>query len=291
MRSGSRQRRNYYEVFLLVGAGNGHGRLFLHLCAVALGGEDGVDELRLLTQLLECELRGHLLALLLAVAVALAAFDALDDHLVAECGAALLVFLLIEQSEFHAHAVLLRPLQQLRLEVYFLIGHLVDVDHLLQDAVLHEAHAGVVAPIEIDSSDECLEGVATHVAVVALSAAVGENEFVDTHFLSQSSERFALHEFRACIGEKSLALAGEVFEDDITYDGIENGIAKELQSFVVDGFSFLVAACDALVEQCRLVEFNVVRIKSDDSVQRHIKLLVLAERELYAIEKITQHTS
>ena len=57
--------------------------------------------------------------------------------------------MLLLERKLYLHAVLLRPLNELALEVDLLIGHLVYVDHLVENALLYEPHAGVVAAVEV----------------------------------------------------------------------------------------------------------------------------------------------
>ena len=111
-------------------------------------------------------LRGILLTLLLGITCTYASLQALDKHLSGEDWTLVLVALLLHIAELHLHTVLLAPLQQFRLEVDFLISHLIDIDELGQDAVLHKTHTSIVATIEIDGSHKGFKGVATKVAVV-----------------------------------------------------------------------------------------------------------------------------
>ena len=80
-------------------------------------------------------------------------------------------------------------------------------------------------------------------------------------------------------------------EHDITYYSIEYRIAQKLQSLVVDGTSFFVASGNTLMEQCLLVEGDIVGIEPQDIIKGRKKLLLLAERELYAINDVVNpHT-
>ena len=79
--------------------------------------------------------------------------------------------------------------------------------------------------------------------------------------------------------------------DDVAHDGIEDGVAKKFEPLIVHWLPFLVAVHDALVHQGHLVITDIVGIESDDLVQRQIKLLILAERELYPVNNVIQHTS
>ena len=98
------------------------------------------------------------------------------------------------------------------------------------------------------------------------AATIGKNEFVDAHLLSKPTQRVALYELRACVREKSLALAREMFEYDVTDDGIEDGVAQEFQPLIVNWFPLFVTSCNALVKQCCLVIVNLSRIESYDFV-------------------------
>ena len=92
---------------------------------------------------------------------------------------------LLLHIELHLDAVLLGPLQELRLEVNLLIGHLVDIDHLGQDTFLHEAHHGIIALIQIDCTNQGLKGIASHIAVMRTLGGVALNEFSESHLLCQ----------------------------------------------------------------------------------------------------------
>ena len=105
-----------------------------------------------------------------------ASFHALNDYLILKDRTAALVFGLTYLLEVHTHTVLLSPLQELRLEVHLLVGHLVDIDELRQYALLHEAHASVVTSVEINGSDKCLESIAAHVAVMRCGVVGGFDE-------------------------------------------------------------------------------------------------------------------
>ena len=90
----------------------------------------------------------------------------------------------------------------------------------------------------------------------------GEHQVVDAHGLCQSVERVALNDFGTSVCKESFALAREMPEDNIADNSVKNGVAEELQSFVVDFLSFRVAVGDALVHQCHLIITNVVRKNS-----------------------------
>jgi hypothetical protein len=77
----------------------------------------------------------------------------------------------------------------------------------------------------------------------------------------------------------------------MSHHRIENGIAQEFQTLIVQRLAFVIALADALVHERLTVILDVVRIKTEYLVKRRKKLLILAERELYSIYKIIQHIS
>ena len=254
------------EILLLGGVGHSLYRLLFHLGAIGLGRKDLVDKLRLAAQLLERELGGELLALLLAVALAVASVDALDNHAVVKHRATVAVDLLAEQFKTYVDPVLLTPFEELALEVHLFISQLVDVNHLAKDTLLHEVHTSLVTLVEIDGTDECFKSVAAQIAVVRGTMTVGENELIDAHLLRQLVEGVTLNEFGTGIGKKSLALAGEMMVHDVAHNGIENGIAEKLEPLVVDGLALAVAVHDALVHERHLVVVDMAGIKAENGV-------------------------
>ena len=107
-----------------------------------------------------------LLAFFLGIAFAYTALNALQEHLRRENRSPVAFASLLQQFERDADLVLLSPLNQLAFEVDFFIGDGVHTDVFIQNAALHELHAAVIAPVQINGSDECFKGIATHVAVV-----------------------------------------------------------------------------------------------------------------------------
>ena len=94
----------------------------------------------------------------------------------------------------------------------------------------------------------------------------GEDEIVDAHLHGQFVECVALHEFRSSVGEESLTLTGKMTIDDVSYRSVEDGVAQELQSLVVDGFAFFVSVHDTLVHQRQFIIADVAGIYTDDMV-------------------------
>ena len=74
--------------------------------------------------------------------------------------------------------------------------------------------------------------------------------------------------------------------DNVANHSIEDGVAQEVQTLVVHWLAFLVATSHALVQQCLLVERQVVRVEAQYLVECRKKLLLLSERELYMVNDI-----
>ena len=176
--------------------------------------------------------------------------------------------MLLLERKLYLHAVLLRPLYELALEVDLLIGHLVYVDHLVENALLYEPHAGVVAAVEVERTHKGLEGVAAHVRVVGRRASVRQDELRYAHLLSQTVQGLTLHELGARVGEEALSLAGKMAIDDVAHGSVEHSVAQKLQALVVHGLALGVAFEQALVHERELVERDVVRVDPNDVVER-----------------------
>ena len=115
---------------------------------------------------------------------------------------------------------------------------------------------------------------------------VRHNEAAYAYFVGQAVKGVALYNLASCAGEEAFALAFKVAEHYVAHDGVEDCVAEELEPLVVDEPPLGVALVGAAVQQRLLVDVDVVGIKSEYCVQRRIKLLFLAERELHAVNKV-----
>ena len=244
-----------------------------------LGGREADGEFAVLANPIESFAGSVLLAFLLGIALSAAALRAGNDDDGTEYGGGivLLAFLTVEVD---ADAVFLSPFDEFTLVVDVGVGRLVDVDQLVHDSLLDEAHAVAVAAVEVDGTDEGFEGIAVDVVVVGLGLEVGDDELVEARVLGQLVERLALDDVAARVGEEAFGLLGEVLEDDVTHDGAEYGVAEEFQPLVVDALALLLHS-HRLVQHGYLVGADVTRIESQYLAERTVKLPVLEERELY----------
>ena len=165
---------------------------------------------------------------------------------------------------------------------------------MLQYALLHKFHAGIIAAVEINGTYKSLERIAVdEIVVMGFHLVRHHYQLVDTHLTCQFAKCVTCHKFAACVGEKSFTLARKMLVDNVTYYSIEHSIPKKLKALIVHRLSFLVAAAHALVHQGCLVKVDVARIKARDAVKSGKKLLFLSEREPYFVYDVTliQHTS
>jgi hypothetical protein len=107
-----------------------------------------------------------LLSLLFGITRSLLTCNSFEHHLETEDGTTLLVLLLLQHAELHTNTVLLRPLQELRLEVDLLKGHLVEVNILAKYLILEERQTSIVATIEIDGANKCLKGISFYITIM-----------------------------------------------------------------------------------------------------------------------------
>ena len=236
---------------------------------------------------LERHLCGVLLGFLFGVARTCSCGKSFYLYLRLEHGVVFVVDELFDEFERYFHLVLLAPFDELRFEVHLLARHLLQVDVVLEYLLLHELLASVVPLVEVDGTDEGLERVTIHVAVVRGRAGGILHELVQPDFHGQLVERFALYDLGAGVGQEAFALAFEVPEDDVAHDCIENGVAQELQAFVVQRPSLFRAERGRLVEQGLLVDFQVAGKEAQDAVETKIRLPFLVEQEPYSVYLVT----
>ena len=146
-----------------------------------------------------------------------------------------------------------------------------------------ELLATTVALIHVDCADEGFESVAIHVVVVRCRADIVFHQFVQANFNGKFIQCLTLHDFRTGIGQETFTLPLETFEKDIRHDGIQDGVAQELQAFIVQRAAALGAYEGGFVQHGLLVVLYAARKKAQDAVKTKIRLSVLAEQEPYFV--------
>ena len=82
-----------------------------------------------------------------------------------------------------------------------------------------------------------------------------------------------------------------MMENDFAHNSSKDSISKELKALVVERRSALRVSGHRLVHQRFLIEAYLVGIEAQHITKSATKLLVLAEREPYPVNEITQHIS
>ena len=104
--------------------------------------------------------------LLLAVAVGFAGIEPSQVNGSAEYGVIVFVSTGVHKRIFDGDVVLLCPFYQSGLEVLLGLDEVIEVEVFLNQAVDDESAATFIALVEIYGTNDCLEGIAAHVAVV-----------------------------------------------------------------------------------------------------------------------------
>ena len=209
-----------------------------------------------------------------------------DNNLCIEERRTVFCLCLVEQDILERDLMFLTPLQQLALEIHFLVSQFVDVDKASHYLLLDEGLAMAVSSVKVDGTDEGFEGIARKIAVVRLVMFVSADEFVETYLCSKSSERFPLHNLASSIRQEAFSLTREVMIDNLAYDSTQDGIAKELEALVVQAVPFFVLGEHRLVHQRFLIDADVARIEAQHFMKNAIKLLILAERQPYSVYQV-----
>ena len=150
---------------------------------------------------------GKLLALLLGISEARAKLQSLDAYTATEGGAVGTYGVLIHKFKYDIELRLLAPLDELTLEIVILLGHLININMLTYEPILEEPIAPRIATVEIDSTNECLEGISRDETVVRAVDVGRLNELYQSCLLGNTVESTALYHLAAYRSEKSLFLA------------------------------------------------------------------------------------
>ena len=130
--------------------------------------------------------------------------------------------------------MLLAPFKEFALEVHLLTGNLVDVYVAMQYLFYDEALAAGIPSVQIDSTYERLECITCQIAVVRLVVVVTADELVETYLYCQLAERFSLDNLATSVRQEAFTLAWKMMEDYFTHYGVQDSIAQELQTFIVE---------------------------------------------------------
>ena len=92
-----------------------------------------------------------------------------------------------------------------------------------------------------------------------------------------------MYDLGTCVCQETFPFSFETFIDNISYDGVEDGVTQKLQSLVVQRTSLLGADGRLLMQERLFVDLDIVRIKSEYPVKTKIRLSIPVEQEPYLI--------
>ena len=178
--------------------------------------------------------------------------------------------------------LLLRPLYEGRLEVGVVFGKLVElaVYYLGENIPL-----GIfVAAVKVDGADEGFHCIAVDVIVVGMRMARLAYVFVDAEAQAQLVKVFSLYDFGACVGQKTFVALGKTAEQQIAHHTGQYGIAQILKALIVNVLPISVNGLRRAVNKRLVVVTQIPRVEADDITEKHIKLPLMRERELYDMD-------
>ena len=108
--------------------------------------------------------------------------------------------------------------------------------------------------------------------------AVGVDKLIQSNLYGHLSQCLTLHNPAPCRGKETFTFPLELMKYDLSHNGIQDGIAQELQPFVVDGSSPVALGRHGSMHQGLLIVLYVVRIESQNVIKRAIKPFFLSER-------------
>ena len=175
------------------------------------------------------------MALFLGVAFGGGYLSPFYHHGVGELLALAVAVVFADEGELYVGLVLLSPLEQQALEVFFHSCGARDVDVALVHQSAYELVAAAEASVKVDGAYEGFKGVAAEVAVVGGGAVleVGAQQGQESYVACDASEVFALYEFAAHGAEEAFVAGGVVVVKYVADNGFYHCIAEVLEALVV----------------------------------------------------------
>ena len=181
---------------------------FVLLQADVAGCHDAARQFLIAAHTLECLLGCVLLALLLRETGSLSGFDVLQQGVALERHGVFLSRHFGLRGELDVNAVLLAPLDEFALVVFLAAGQILEVEVLVDDALLEEAEAVAVTTVKVNGTDKGFERVPGEVAVVRCAVDFAFYQPVESDFFGDLIERIALYDFASRRGEEAFRLLG-----------------------------------------------------------------------------------
>ena len=184
-------------------------------------------------------------------------------------------------DEAYGVVVLLAPLYKAALEVGLLLEQRAGAQVVAEYAVDEQAVDEIVSLIEVYSPHHRLECVAVDMFLREARRRVCYDVGVEFEAFGHLVERLPRYHLRAQLREETLVLVGELDEQIVRRDALDDGVTQKLQSFVVYLAAVVERDRGRLVYECELVELDVVRNESEHVVDGGVELAVLAETAAY----------
>ena len=120
----------------------------------------------------------------------------------------------------------LTPFYQHTFEVPLLLRHLINIDIILEDFLLQETIAIMVAAIKIYRSQESFKGIAIHEAIVrCCNGTCMLDKRVKPNICCKLIKRTSAYNFTSQIGQKALLLITVMLIKNICNNGTEHSIS------------------------------------------------------------------
>ena len=161
--------------------------------------------------------------------------------------------------------------------------------------MFHEILAISIASIQINRPNQCFESIASHITVMRRMTGCELDQLGQSNLFSEKVQRFARYNLGAGVGQETFPFSFKLPINEITNNGIQDGIPQELQSLVVHQTALIRLDGRRFMEQSLLIDMNVMRIKTQYLIKTKIRLLLPTEKKSYTIyqiaKRLIQHIS
>ena len=174
--------------------------------------------------------------------------------------------------------VFLAPFDQAAFEIGLRFGKFFERQVVAVEPVDQKAVDEIVSLIEIDGAHHGFEGISVDVFLgQGRAVSVQDDKPVESDLPGDRIERLPRYDFRPQFGHEPFVAVGKFDVEVIGCDGFDDGVSEVFEPFVVDLPAVLQYQRSRLVNQSQLVEFDVVRDKTEQIVDRTVECPVGAE--------------
>ena len=146
---------------------------------------------------------------------------------------------LFQHLERSAFLVLLRPFEELALEVDIGLLQLLHVDVDVDDAVDDDVFGEVEAAVKVDGTHQGLESIAAYRLEAATRVTLVFNQVEQPNLLRQLVQTGTAHNLGAQLGKETLPLIGVLAVEELRHDGTQDSVAQVFETLVVDAMAVL----------------------------------------------------